>query len=1550
MADDKWSSLTFSTNNSKAVKGFLKDVDGCIKIVKQLAQLAQSNVAFLQLLLTGLANPFFIAVQVLCQAIEDYVNSLFNVGIYYMIIHSGNTDLEKVAKFKEDAEFKYPGQLLQDAMAIEDTSAAYEMLQMALRINSALPDSQKVRDAERERRPAYLGAQFLRPYEIAGANFVDYVNRKTSGKIDPAEQKNIKLRYIYNEIKDDVFIVTAFVLKYGSRAKAIIAEREGKSDLGNIVDDDDGNNDGVLGTTARASRYLMDSGLAYIGRKAEALGLTQLSPSDVLDAMKSALNDKGDFNRPGAPLFELHTAENKEERAEERIKNPQNYYFANSQRLQFEAILKNTAAVNKTAVEAKLKSVTESLKTIENDVETVYGEVGKPKRDKFGRPKLYGYNAGNTRGEPFADGNFGFFPSVPYEESLDAELDSGFTKYSGVIFYIGAPTIDGIPIEALELLGRVFNGFDKYFNDAIARVTMAFNEHARSRVIHLRNICQVVASKPPSAQSQSNPFFPKMKVEETFFKIEEGTILIGEKSKNTVIVIENQRTERENIVAVDDRGNVYNPYSTLTATMDKNKKVVGQDTQGAFNIREPGTDGSITFSEDADSSYSSQRLLVIPYTNSQGQGNYEPIEGPPFQPGELVDGAIEDGEGVIDINREVVGADIKSSVLGTFNTEMGQFTEYDFPPSIAPDFAPKLTVAEFFPDFAFAVRNTVLGFTQFLRGLAKGGSSAVGELVELLDEVIKFLRDLERGIVNFLRWLQSLAKLADAGIYAVTFSAHGKAELAAKFDKLKNADGAPPGHLKYSFAVLMLGAESDFGAFMNFLNTNQAFKNFEAAREKYGALFDQALKGFQEEIKGQLAESLRRGQHFQSTFLEDFLRNSDQSEDNLMLPGNQRDGLLTEIDFSAGGTDKFDNGGLGSQGSGGYLSETDAENALLAGQQGYRDANGNLTNNLLDASYFGFDSNQMRESADKLKFFWKFDVERLTTEEELGQRIIGYRLYWARSEQDEFENVSYERTSEIHSWLGKGVDFTAGIDTQIPLSVEVPVGTDSIPKGTSHVLLCSLAEVVDKRGEQTFYSLIESVVFHAIPISVQLPIEPEVIVDENISSVSLGEYFITRLKFTIEDKDDTGTDNTSTVLGYRIFFGDSNLVPLTTDPYMSVVLPADGSIVTVDLQNAELEASDYAGIETLLVYSENQNGLSPLVQYNLGKITAPRVGATGGNFSDVSPDRYSVSGDLKIDRGIGHISQFGIDDVYKVFFGQINPATNAVSVVGSQIGADVNYRSIDQNGQLTAPIPLTSLDKSTTHFMIFTARDKQNVLGQKVLRRESFSLPINDNGYFPRFAPEGLHFVDTDTVSDTVTGTFEITPATDESFIDNYTIYFGTEDFTRIDTTGRRSNAQGFIGAVTLGTSTVITMEEEEHGIKTGELITFTGVGGTIELNNNDYYASVDTANAQLVTLFSDVNLATDIDSSAFTAHTANTGIINHGVTPISDDDLGEISRPVTSVGVPQDAVYYMAFAKNGQGESKTFAYLPVVDPEYPPQSGEIISIEKNKPKVVDVT
>ena len=79
-------------------------------------------------------------------------------------------------------------------------------------------------------------------------------------------------------------------------------------------------------------------------------------------------------------------------------------------------------------------------------------------------------------------------------------------------------------------------------------------------------------------------------------------------------------------------------------------------------------------------------------------------------------------------------------------------------------------------------------------------------------------------------------------------------------------------------------------------------------------------------------------------------------------------------------------------------------------------------------------------------------------------------------------------------------------------------------------------------------------------------------------------------------------------------------------------------------------------------------------------------------------------------------NQFCIDDVYRVFFGEYNLATNTVSQVGAQIGTDVNYRSIDQNGLLTTSVPLTDLDKTVTHFMIYSARDKQNVPGQTLLQ------------------------------------------------------------------------------------------------------------------------------------------------------------------------------------------------------------------------------------------
>ena len=90
---------------------------------------------------------------------------------------------------------------------------------------------------------------------------------------------------------------------------------------------------------------------------------------------------------------------------------------------------------------------------------------------------------------------------------------------------------------------------------------------------------------------------------------------------------------------------------------------------------------------------------------------------------------------------------------------------------------------------------------------------------------------------------------------------------------------------------------------------------------------------FEKDIKDQLGEALRRGRHFQSMFQGDMERNSDIGKDLMVLPGDLGDNLLANVDTEFGGTDKFDRGGTGKEGSGGFISETAGENDGLGGQQ-----------------------------------------------------------------------------------------------------------------------------------------------------------------------------------------------------------------------------------------------------------------------------------------------------------------------------------------------------------------------------------------------------------------------------------------------------------------------------------------------------------------------------------------------------------------------------------------------------------------------------------------
>ena len=76
-----------------------------------------------------------------------------------------------------------------------------------------------------------------------------------------------------------------------------------------------------------------------------------------------------------------------------------------------------------------------------------------------------------------------------------------------------------------------------------------------------------------------------------------------------------------------------------------------------------------------------------------------------------------------------------------------------------------------------------------------------------------------------------------------------------------------------------------------------------------------------------------------------------------------------------------------------------------------------------------------------------------------------------------------------------------------------------------------------------------------------------------------------------------------------------------------------------------------------------------------------------------------------------------------------------------------------------------------------------------------------------------------------------------------------------------------------------------------------------------------------------------------------NTGTIN--ATPLHDDAITELTPTKTALTVPQGAVYFQVYSKNAYGTSQFFARIPIIDPKYPTEPGEISEITKNNVRLV---
>ena len=139
------------------------------------------------------------------------------------------------------------------------------------------------------------------------------------------------------------------------------------------------------------------------------------------------------------------------------------------------------------------------------------------------------------------------------------------------------------------------------------------------------------------------------------------------------------------------------------------------------------------------------------------------------------------------------------------------------------------------------------------------------------------------------------------------------------------------------------------------------------------------------------------------------------------------------------------------------------------------------------------------------------------------------------------------------------------------------------------------------------------------------------------------------------------------------------------------------------------------------------------------------------------------------------------------------------------------------------------------------------------------------------------------------------------------------------------------ISSVTIADPVVITTETD-HGLANGDQIVISEVGGTTELNGNDYYVSIiDTTSFYL---YEDAGLTLPIDGTTFNEYTSggtatnNGGVIGAFIDVIIDiiDGSGSVNYPKDNnrmdVFLANDAVRWQAITCQGHG-----GFMCVLDP-----------------------
>ena len=1549
--------------SAEEIAHFLGQVDNGISTVKMVATLAKTNLEFAEMLMVGFINPMCIAVNYLADSIEGFVNDIFQTGVYHLIIDPTNVPAGTKPLVAPDGIYQFPGSLLTRGLAI-----SYDSLQGLLDLENASAnktgeasagtntvDNQKVRGAKEAAILIAHKQDLIRVYESRADLFIK--QKSAVGFYDGASQatkKKDKIIAMVLDVSRTGGYLTPTIMKvieenpeYGDLGKEIVKDYykntisedaassakllgEGEQQIGQVagISTTAGVDDSIFRTSRNFIGDYERKAFGYIAQKASLTGLVKMGPQECFSALAESLYDEGDMNRPGSPHFGRHLELDGNLRKEERIDNIKGYFALKKKSHIVDALVSNagslpdvttpgSVASNKLAtLRDQLASVKSELTTIENTTSTIYCPYGAVKKDKYGRPRLMGYD------DKVDMKKKGYFFESDYERSKSADLRSGSEMYSAFILYAGAPTISTIPTEFLEYLGLIFGGpLKDYCMDVAGKISDIWTQDNQPRKIFITESCRVTAQmvsvSPGYAARENLPGrMPKVRlVKEEQYKFNKGDIIYGQGSENTFIVIQNLNAVESKMIDFDDEGNSENVFQKVMEEQRQLEVEAGNPDGGVTQYSAAGMPLQFQVDPEEPIPYTDQTLLVMPYNNDQEKGKFEPQDGEAFSKGEFVYLAAEGDDGAININKNVGGKE-SSFVIGKYVMELTEPDPkaYRLPVSTPPDFGPKYTVADMFPEQAGVLRATILGFCDMLRGFAANSSSTLGVIIDMLKQLIAFITEIEKSFLEFLNWIKSLVKLADMNIYTTTVSARGIDNFSNELAMLAQRPGAPPSTLEYSTCVMFLGTTADMAGFARMLSSADAFKNFEAAIQDTKDRVDTMLKNFEKGAKEQMKAVQARSDQFSKTLSEgrDDLFNT---LSNPMSIANQIEDLgnlfTSEVADRLGlGDDDSGDDRLGGDSSGSNISaeenprfqvssrgvgEFDLSDFDSGGEDainfeasrlaaGYREE---AARGFVDSRFLGLDDGEFLDMGVKKEYYWIVKIARENRQTEIDEEILFYKLWWGKEtdgsvrEQTQpvvssSQQVSIDETGTLVTTDGASLttitgtttatyekltqieDFpvTTGIDTEIPLEVEVNVGANVKPSDATHLLLYSYGHVEKTIGGLSYTFEAENEHPYAMEIMSLRPEIPEIVVDENTSSVSISENKIMSLQIEITDKDESASGSTSSTLGYSIFLADESRKTFS-EPFATLIRTND--VVNLDLTDVEVDPFQNPGWYYLAVLAENQNGYSGGAFFNLSRISAPLDNPKGIDFIDTNVTAGLLTGTVEVTPGT-HTSQNGVDPFYKLFFGQYNPVTNTVVTVGSQLDTDVNFRVLNANGKMEFSLLNETIPSGITHFVTYSSIKKVSFPAQEIYHTSSFFTGINDLGAPPNFPPSGLSFADTDKTIGQVSGQFIISPSQDDQLVDNYVVYYADVEGQVLDGAGN----QGLLSA-----------------------------------------------------------------------------------TAIHDDAKEELYPTVTGVAIPQGAVYFQAYSKNAYGVGQYFVRIPIIDPKYPTEPGEISEIKKDNVRLI---